>query len=373
MGVQYVGAQAAPSWTAPVSAPPASNTYSPLNVSSSGQTKAGGLTLGSTVLTGSPGLIVPNGTAIFGNMRFTKTPADCLPADCSSSDTNYIQSGGTHSAGSWVPLYFAPYSNNSSTAKVGIGTSAITQLEVFGNIKIHGATGAGEPGEGKVLTSDAVGRATWRTLAAGSGGTGLPTATIGQTLRHNGTTWIADSFLFNNGTKVGIGTSNPSKTLDVNGPAKIGGAGGGLSLSLSGANSHDAIVITNTSDDRANLLTDTSRFEFWASSLNRRADIEANQITLSGGSPANDKVLTATNSGGSATWQTPSISYTNCTTAQISSSGTFGATQNGITIPSGNGQWLCAADKVVRNISSNGGDFGDNDYVMCCNMSIVIN
>ncbi|MFH1187487.1 MAG: prepilin-type N-terminal cleavage/methylation domain-containing protein [bacterium] len=45
----------------------------------------------------------------------------------------------------------------------------------------------------------------------------------GQTLRHNGTTWIADSNLYNNGTNIGIGTTAPSKELEVAGTAKITG------------------------------------------------------------------------------------------------------------------------------------------------------
>jgi hypothetical protein len=35
------------------------------------------------------------------------------------------------------------------------------------------------------------------------------TGTSGQTLRHNGTTWVAASNIYNNGTEVGIGTTNP--------------------------------------------------------------------------------------------------------------------------------------------------------------------
>jgi hypothetical protein len=42
--------------------------------------------------------------------------------------------------------------------------------------------------------------------------TGLPDGTTGQTLRHNGTSWIANSVLFNNGTNVGIGTTNPGNS-----------------------------------------------------------------------------------------------------------------------------------------------------------------
>lgn len=38
-----------------------------------------------------------------------------------------------------------------------------------------------------------------------------------QTLRNNGTGWVANSFLYNTGAQVGIGTSSPASAVDVNG------------------------------------------------------------------------------------------------------------------------------------------------------------
>jgi hypothetical protein len=45
----------------------------------------------------------------------------------------------------------------------------------------------------------------------------LPTGTSGQTLRHDGTNWVANSTIINNGTNVGIGTTSPASTLDIQG------------------------------------------------------------------------------------------------------------------------------------------------------------
>ena len=56
-------------------------------------------------------------------------------------------------------------------------------------------------------------------LGSGEGGIGIGTS--GQTLRHDGTSWIANSVLYNNGTNVGIGTSNPGAKLEINGDIAI--------------------------------------------------------------------------------------------------------------------------------------------------------
>ncbi len=48
-------------------------------------------------------------------------------------------------------------------------------------------------------------------------GSGLPSGSTGQTLYYNGSSWAATSNLYNNGTNVGIGTTNPSYKLDVAG------------------------------------------------------------------------------------------------------------------------------------------------------------
>ena len=49
---------------------------------------------------------------------------------------------------------------------------------------------------------------------------GLPTGTSGQTLRHDGTNWVANSLLFNDGGNVGIGTTSPGAKLEVAGAIK---------------------------------------------------------------------------------------------------------------------------------------------------------
>lgn len=44
---------------------------------------------------------------------------------------------------------------------------------------------------------------------------GLPAGTTGQTLRHNGSNWVANSILYNDGTNVGVGSTSPKALLNV--------------------------------------------------------------------------------------------------------------------------------------------------------------
>lgn len=51
----------------------------------------------------------------------------------------------------------------------------------------------------------------------------LVSGTSGQTLRHDGTGWVASSTLFNNVSNVGINTSSPTQTLHVSGNLRLTG------------------------------------------------------------------------------------------------------------------------------------------------------
>jgi hypothetical protein len=120
-----------------------------------------------------------------------------------------------------------------NSANVGIGTSAPTNtLHVVGGLRLVD----GQQGAGKVLVSDANGNGTWSSGPIGptgpQGGTGANGATgptgptgplvagaSGQTLRHDGNDWIANSALFNDGTNVGVGTISPYNRLQVLGDA----------------------------------------------------------------------------------------------------------------------------------------------------------
>jgi len=70
-------------------------------------------------------------------------------------------------------------------------------------------------------------------------GDGVGSGTNGQTLRHNGTSWVATSNLYNNGTNVGIGTTSPTHALHIS----DGDWGGQLMIERSGGN--PSIQMTN--------------------------------------------------------------------------------------------------------------------------------
>lgn len=123
-----------------------------------------------------------------------------------------------------------------------------------GQIKITG----GNPGEGKVLTSDATGLATWQT-PGGSGG-GLPASYNGQTLRHDGTSWVANSNIFNDGTDVGIGTDEPTSRLHIGGlnpEITIGEGSGTPTIRFRGNIQTLGKIYVQESDDTLHIASDS--------------------------------------------------------------------------------------------------------------------
>ena len=77
----------------------------------------------------------------------------------------------------------------------------------------------------------------------------LPAGTLdGQTLRYTGTGWVTDTNLFNDGTNIGIGTTNPQYKLEVVGDIKIPSAS---DLYIGGTYLNEA---TNATDSGAYLV-----------------------------------------------------------------------------------------------------------------------
>jgi trimeric autotransporter adhesin len=108
---------------------------------------------------------------------------------------NYAASGGT------------PYTS-------GTGINIAGQTINITNTAVTPGT-YGDAANTSQVTVDAQGRITSASNVAISGT--LPTGTNGQTLRNNGTAWVANSIVYNNGINVGIGTSTPTGKLHVKG------------------------------------------------------------------------------------------------------------------------------------------------------------
>jgi hypothetical protein len=160
-------------------------------------------------------------------------PGNNIDTPINDGSTDQSKSGDL-SVGSGLKIWLSKLGdsfalkNDSGTGLLVIGQDGNTgvgvespgaKLEIAGQVKITG----GAPGAGKMLVSDAAGLGSWKTAAEiGIGGT-LPAGTSNQTLRHNGTTWVGNSNLFNDGTNVGIGTTTPSAKLDLNGQIRIRG------------------------------------------------------------------------------------------------------------------------------------------------------
>ena len=97
--------------------------------------------------------------------------------------------------------------HNTNAGNVGIGTDLPSaKLDVSGDIRIRG----GNPAQGKVLTSDDTGAATWQTPAV-------------QLTVFEPTIDMPDAIHNTNAGNVGIGTDLPSEKLDVSGNLRVRG------------------------------------------------------------------------------------------------------------------------------------------------------
>jgi hypothetical protein len=103
------------------------------------------------------------------------------------------------------------------TGEMGIGlTSPVEKLDVDGGVKIGNSTGS-NAGTIRWTGADFEGYdgGSWQSLTGGGGS--LPSGTAGQTLRHNGSNWVANSGIYNNGTYIGIGDVTPEAKLNIGG------------------------------------------------------------------------------------------------------------------------------------------------------------
>ncbi|RYE19086.1 MAG: hypothetical protein EOP51_20630 [Sphingobacteriales bacterium] len=161
-------------------------------------------------------VIVENGTNSGTNVRtglFFKT-GPSYAGSISTVGTGYTHRLGFFTYGGSSPSSLLERLSISDAGDVGIGVvTPAAKLDINGVIKISG----GFPGAGKLLQSDANGMASWADKSTSF----LPAGASGNTLRHNGSSYISTSNLYNNGSAVGIGTASPSYILDINGRMRL--------------------------------------------------------------------------------------------------------------------------------------------------------
>ncbi len=111
---------------------------------------------------------------------------------------------------SLVVLFFGIFLADAATTNIwwgniGIGKIPVSNLDVIGGTSFTGVINS----TSLCIAGDC--KTSWSQVSGG----GIPTGTSGQTLRSNGTAWVASSLLYNNGTNIGINTTNPQAILDI--------------------------------------------------------------------------------------------------------------------------------------------------------------
>lgn len=130
--------------------------------------------------------------------------------DCGSSTGG--DNLGDHSAAQNLRLNSFWLSGDGGNEGIQIGSTG--NLTTSGIVSFTGVVYAG--GGNRMITVDNAG-----VLGAASLPTALPTGTTNYTLRYNGTSWVSDGNIYNNGTNVGIGTTGPGAKLDVKGVGRF--------------------------------------------------------------------------------------------------------------------------------------------------------
>jgi len=191
------------------------------------------------------------------------------------------------------------------------GTAWVAAIGPIGPTGATGATGVtGVTGLPGTTGLNGVTGPTGVTGVTGSTGP-LVAGTFGQTLRHDGTTWVANSILYNNGTNVGVNTTSPLESLDVTGNIKASGTAywgnsGARSetrndAGLSGATARSGFYETNAPAPAADWPTGASG---WWHLLDVRQSNTANNYAMqfSGSSVDQKLFFRKTNNSATTPW-----------------------------------------------------------------------
>ena len=279
-------------WQEPTATPPNGNVSAPLNVGNVTQTKTGGLNIyGNAEIRSRLYVKGHVGT----NAELTLQKGGTNPNNLNYPQFSFMATEDTlrlitrvYSFNNMGGLRIAV--TNATTigvvninGNVGIGTTNPTaKLEVAGNIKIADGT----QGSNKVLTSDANGLASWKSLSDILSTTNIAQLTVGKIClgssscienwnditNQTGTNYwtLSGNNLYPTSTSynVGIGTNNPSAKLEVNGQIRI----------KSNENNDNYGYIEFDSDSKLNIGLKGKEFHKY--DLNKNYVIESNELDV---------------------------------------------------------------------------------------------
>ncbi|MDD2192679.1 MAG: hypothetical protein PHO12_09105, partial [Bacteroidales bacterium] len=165
------------------------------------------------LITGGATMISSNSDAGVGGLAFLVAPSGVGGTTFTWTKAMIIDSAGNVGISTTTPTARLHVYGNGTTAaaftngSVGVGfTNPGVLLDVNGYLRATGAT-ISSIGAGMIM-ADSSGNL-YSTSTAIATGIPSPSGISGYTLRSNGTNWVANNLLFNDGTNVGIGTTNP--------------------------------------------------------------------------------------------------------------------------------------------------------------------
>ena len=183
-------------------------------IGSTGATGAVGLQgiAGMTGMTGATGAVGSTGaTGVTGLQGITGTTG-------MTGATGVVGSTGTTGATGIQGITGTTGMTGATGAIGSTGATGAAGLQgIAGTTGMTGATGI----VGSTGATGASGQTGLQGIQGVTGTTGttgpLVSGSTGQTLRYNGTSWVGNSGLFNDGNKIGIGTTNPNTKLQIKG------------------------------------------------------------------------------------------------------------------------------------------------------------